>query len=38
MATVFKPEERRLIELWERHMRYEFTDRDPRHDRRPRTR
>jgi carboxymethylenebutenolidase len=28
METSFTPEERRLIELWERHMRFEFTDRD----------
>jgi carboxymethylenebutenolidase len=28
METKFTPEERRLVELWERHMRYEFTDRD----------
>ncbi|HEV8070260.1 MAG TPA: nuclear transport factor 2 family protein [Planctomycetaceae bacterium] len=28
METEFTPEERRLVELWERHMRYEFADRD----------
>jgi carboxymethylenebutenolidase len=28
METAFTPEERRLIDLWERHMRYEFTVRD----------
>jgi carboxymethylenebutenolidase len=28
MENSFTPEERRLIDLWERHMRYEFTDRD----------
>jgi carboxymethylenebutenolidase len=28
MNEAFTPEERRLIELWERHMRYEFLDRD----------
>jgi carboxymethylenebutenolidase len=28
MDTAFTPEERRLIELWERHLRCEFTDRD----------
>jgi len=28
MEGPFTPNERHLIELWERHMRYEFTDRD----------
>ena len=28
MTDSFTPHERHLIELWERHMRYEFTDRD----------
>jgi carboxymethylenebutenolidase len=28
MDVAFTREERRLIELWERHMRFEFTDRD----------
>jgi carboxymethylenebutenolidase len=28
MNESFTAEERRLIELWERHMRYEFLDRD----------
>jgi carboxymethylenebutenolidase len=28
MEPTFTPQERHLIELWERHMRYEFTDRD----------
>ena len=29
MNQSYSVEERRLIELWERHMRYEFLDRDP---------
>lgn len=28
MGTSFTPEERRLIALWEQHLRYEFTERD----------
>jgi len=28
MKQTFTPEERRLIELWERHIRFEFTDKD----------
>jgi carboxymethylenebutenolidase len=28
METSFTAEEQRLIELWERHLRFEFTDRD----------
>jgi carboxymethylenebutenolidase len=28
MTDLFTPRERHLIELWERHMRYEFTERD----------
>lgn len=28
MDTSFTPDERRLIEAWERHLRFEFTDRD----------
>src|SRR4030095_12719027 len=29
MNQSYSVEERRLIELWERHMRYDFLDRDP---------
>ena len=28
MEATFTPEERRLIELWERHIRFEFADKD----------
>ena len=30
MAATFSPDELRVIELWERHLRLEFTDRDAR--------
>jgi carboxymethylenebutenolidase len=30
MATAFSPDELRVIESWERHLRLEFTDRDAR--------
>lgn len=28
MDSTYTPEEQRLIDVWERHLRYEFTDRD----------